>query len=66
MLAAHVGRRPAPLAGTAVVGAPARASEPVADDPIARALARDKETTVGDAGAAWAAELMSLGRSGGE
>ena len=63
MVAAHAARRPAPLAGTAVVGTAA----PREDDPIARTLARDKETTVGDAGAAlWATELMSLGRAGGE
>jgi penicillin-binding protein 1A len=66
MLAAHAGRKPMPLAGTEVVGAP-RAPiqpEPAEEDPIARTL-REKPTTVGDAGAAqWAAELMSLGRIG--
>ena len=65
MLAGHAGRRPTPLAGTAVVGRPTvRAPAPVADDPIARTLEREPETTVGDAGGArWATELMSLGRA---
>ncbi len=62
MLAGHAGQRPAPLAGTAVVGGPAISSEPepVDDDQIARTLERGAQTTVGDAGGAqWAAELMS-------
>ena len=63
MLAGHRGQRPAALAGTAVVGGTdVRPPGPAEDDPIARTLAREAETTVGDAGGAvWAAELMSPG-----
>ncbi len=72
MLAAHAGRRPKPLAGTAVVGAPtpvgapalSHPPQPIDGDLIARAL-DGKQKTAGDAGAAqWAAELMSLGKAG--
>ncbi len=65
MRAAHAGRKPLPLAGTAVVGRPTdpHPPAPIDDDLISRTL-RDKPTTVGDGGAAhWAAEVMSLGRT---
>jgi penicillin-binding protein 1A len=66
MLAAHEGREPLPLAGTAVVGAPpgSHPQEPIDDDLIARAL-REGPASVGDAGSSrTAAGMMSLGRSG--
>jgi hypothetical protein len=64
MLAAHAGRQPMPLAGTAVVGLSGKPhpSEPIDEALITQAL-RERPATVSDAGAArWAAELMSLGR----
>jgi penicillin-binding protein 1A len=54
MLAAHAGKSPRPLAGTAVVGAPlgappsAHPPQPIAEDFIARVL-QDRPTAVGDA-----------------
>jgi len=64
MLAAHAGRQPMPLAGTAVVGLSGKPhpSESIDEALITQAL-RERPATVSDAGAArWAAELMSLGR----
>jgi len=71
MLAAHAGRKPKPLAGTAVVGAMSPRTQgashppkPIDKDLIARAL-DEKQTGVSSAAAAqWASELMSLGRRG--
>jgi len=71
MLAAHAGKKPLPLAGTAWTAPPgpvghAHPVEPIGDDFIARALA-DRPTNVGDARLPrGTAGMMSLGRNGGE
>jgi penicillin-binding protein 1A len=80
MLAAHEGKSPRPLAGTAVVGAPLGAPldthppQPIAEDFIARAL-QDRPTAVGDVGPSGAPSrglsgippgMMSLGSAGAD
>jgi penicillin-binding protein 1A len=73
MLAAHEGKTPLALAGTAVVGAPAGAHppEPIAEDFIARALQVRRPTAVGDASRSGALSgippgMMSLGSAGAD